>query len=80
VERAFVNIFPNIMGSPPSIARLRASVWESVFTSNFERYRRGNFQSMHQLTTLITGPSGTGKELVAQAIAAAAQSLPPPGG
>jgi hypothetical protein len=70
VERAFVNIFQNIVGSSPSIARLRASVWESVFTSNFERYRRGLFQSMHLITTLITGPSGTGKELVAQAIAA----------
>ncbi len=70
VERAFVNIFQNIVGSSPSIARLRASVWESVFTSNFERYRRGLFKSMHQITTLITGPSGTGKELVAQAIAA----------
>ncbi len=70
VERAFVNIFQNIVGSSPSIVRLRAAVWESVFTSNFERYRRGLFQSMHQLTTLITGPSGTGKELVAQAIAA----------
>jgi DNA-binding NtrC family response regulator len=70
VERAFVNIFQNIVGSSPSIARLRASVWESVFTINFERYRQGLFQSMHQITTLITGPSGTGKELVAQAIAA----------
>lgn len=70
VERAFVNIFQNIVGSSPSIARLRASVWESVFTGNFERYRRGLFQSMQQITTLITGPSGTGKELVAQAIAA----------
>ena len=70
VERAFVNIFQNLVGSSPSIARLRASVWESVFTSNFERYRRGLFQSMHQITTLITGPSGTGKELVAQAGAA----------
>jgi len=70
VERAFVNIFQNIVGSSPSVARLRASVWESVFTSNFERYRRGLFRSMHQITTLITGPSGTGKELVAQAIAA----------
>jgi DNA-binding NtrC family response regulator len=70
VERAFVNIFQNIVGSSPSIARLRAAVWESVFTSNFERYRQGLFRSMHQITTLITGPSGTGKELVAQAIAA----------
>jgi DNA-binding NtrC family response regulator len=70
IERAFVNIFQNIVGSSPSIARLRASVWESVFTSNFARYRQGLFQSMHQITTLITGPSGTGKELVAHAIAA----------
>lgn len=70
VERAFVNIFQNIVGSSPSIARLRGAVWESVFTSNLGRYRQGLFRSMHQITTLITGPSGTGKELVAQAIAA----------
>ncbi len=69
VERAFINIFQNIVGTSPSISRLRASVWESIFTWKFKRYREGLFQRMHQFTTLIIGPSGTGKELVAKAIA-----------
>ncbi|HEY5914325.1 MAG TPA: sigma 54-interacting transcriptional regulator, partial [Verrucomicrobiae bacterium] len=69
IERAFINIFQNIIGSSASIARLRASVWESIFTYNFKRYREGLYEGMSQITTLITGPSGTGKELVAKAIA-----------
>jgi len=69
VERAFINIFSNIVGSSAPVARLRAAVWESIFTCNFNRYRRGLFQRMREITTLISGPSGTGKELVAQAIA-----------
>jgi sigma-54 interacting transcriptional regulator len=69
LERAFINIFANIVGSSAPVARLRAGVWESIFTCNFSRYRRGLFQHMREITTLICGPSGTGKELVAQAIA-----------
>jgi hypothetical protein len=72
LERAFINIFTHIVGSSGPVARLRASVWESIFTCNFSRYRRGLFQHMREITTLICGPSGTGKELVAQAIACSA--------
>ncbi len=32
------------------------------------RYRRALYWRMGDFTTLVTGPSGTGKELVAQAI------------
>ena len=49
-------------------AQLRAAVWNSVFTSDFRRYLRVLFDHMGDFTTLIVGPSGTGKELVARAI------------
>jgi transcriptional regulator with PAS, ATPase and Fis domain len=44
-------------------------VWQSVFTHDIRRYRRTLYGRMSEFATLITGPSGTGKELVARSIA-----------
>ncbi len=71
LRRAFHLIFRHILGASMPAARLRAAVWQSIFTHDVRRYRRALYDRMGQLTTLITGPSGTGKELVAQAIALA---------
>jgi len=68
IDRAFLHIFKFIVGSSMPIAKLRAAVWESIFTHDMRRYIRGVHKSMRKITTLITGQSGTGKELVAQAI------------
>jgi len=68
VRRAFHHIFEVIIGDSMSSARLRAAVWQSIFTHDMRRYRRALYNRMADLTTLITGPSGTGKELVARAI------------
>ncbi len=69
IQRAFGFIFDNIIGSSIPAARLRASIWESIFTHDMRRYRRTMYAKMREFPTLITGPSGTGKELVARAIA-----------
>jgi len=68
VTRAFKHIFDHILGSSLHAARLRATVWESVFSCNLRRYSRWLYTNMGQVATLVTGPSGTGKELVARAI------------
>lgn len=66
--RAFIWIDRTIVGSSESTRRYRERVWESVFTHDMRRYRRRLFDRMAEIPTLITGPSGSGKELVARAI------------
>ncbi|HEV8586467.1 MAG TPA: sigma 54-interacting transcriptional regulator [Methylomirabilota bacterium] len=68
VRRAFHYIFRNIIGNSAPVVRLRAVVWQSIFTRDMRRYRRSLYQRMGDVATLICGPSGTGKELVARAI------------
>ena len=72
VRRAFHFIFHAIVGGSLPAARLRAQVWQSIFTHDLRRYQ-GAQQALYlrlgDVPTLVTGPSGTGKELVARAIA-----------
>ena len=70
VRRAFDQIFRSIVGTSVAAARLRAMAWESVFTHDMRRYRRYLYDKTGDFPTLVVGPSGTGKELVARAIGA----------
>lgn len=67
-RRAFHFVFHQILGTSLAAAKLRASVWESLFTHDPWRYLGQLRGRMHEASTLILGPSGTGKELVASAI------------
>lgn len=68
VRRAFYYIFRAIIGRSSVAADLRAAVWTSIFTHDMRRYRRSYYRQMGDFTTLIIGPTGSGKELVARAI------------
>jgi transcriptional regulator with AAA-type ATPase domain len=67
-RRAFTHIFHNLIGASRPAATFRAAVWQSIFTHDMKRYRRVLHRRMADFTTLITGPSGTGKGLAARAI------------
>jgi hypothetical protein len=69
IQRAFEQVFRDVIGGSMPAARLRASIWQSIFTHDMRRYRRTLYGRMGEFATLVTGPSGTGKELVARAIA-----------
>ncbi len=72
VRRAFHFIFHAIVGGSLPAARLRAQVWQSIFTHDLRRYQQPQqalYLRLGEVPTLVTGPSGTGKELVARAIA-----------
>lgn len=68
MRRAFLCIESLLRGSSRPTARLRAAVWNSVCPHEMRLYGQVLFDRMHDVTTLILGPSGTGKELVAAAI------------
>ena len=68
VRRAFHSIFTSIVGRSLAAAELRAAVWQSIFTHDMRRYRRALYATMGDVVTLITGATGSGKEVVARAI------------
>ena len=67
-RRAFHFVYHRILGTSRAASVLRSSVWESIFTCDPHRYLEHLQGRMHEVSTLILGPSGTGKELVASAI------------
>ena len=68
IRRAFDNTFRHLIGSSEAIIKLRADVWRSIFTHDVRRYSDTMYDKMCDFPTLITGPTGSGKELVARAI------------
>ncbi len=68
IRCAFHHVFRGLVGGSAPMARLRAAIWQSIFTRDLRRYRRGLHARLGDFATLVTGPSGTGKELVARAV------------
>ncbi len=68
LRRAFHYIHNEIIGDSAPIRRLRMQVWESVFTKDMMSYQQWMYHAVGRFPTLILGPSGSGKEIVARAI------------
>ena len=68
LRRAFLCLFNEIVGWTEPMRALRARVWESVFTKDMLSYQQWMHESVGRFPTLILGPTGSGKEIVARAI------------
>ena len=68
LRRAFLCLFNQIVGWSEPMRALRVRVWESVFTKDMLSYQQWMHQSVGRFPTLILGPTGSGKEIVARAI------------
>ncbi len=67
-RRAFFHTFNTLKGNSSVLNELRARVWDSIFTHDMRRYIRSLYDRMSDIYTLICGPSGSGKEVVARCI------------
>jgi DNA-binding NtrC family response regulator len=68
IRRAFFLSWRTLAGDAPVLRQLRARVWQSTFTHNMKRYLAQLHPYMGEINTLITGPSGSGKEVIARCI------------
>ena len=69
LARGFYYIFHKLVGGSAAMENLRIKVWESIFTSDFADYINTTYGKIKKIPTLIVGETGTGKEVVARAIA-----------
>lgn len=68
LRRTYIQVVQLIQGNSSPVRRLRGEIWESIFPHELRMYGTLLYSRMSDVPTLILGPSGTGKELVATAI------------
>lgn len=68
MRRAYFFISHYLIGRSPSMIRLRADLWENIFTHDLDLYHRFLCDRMEDYATLILGETGTGKGTAARAV------------
>ena len=68
MRRAFFFIHTSLIGNSPCMEKLRARLWNTLFTYDIREYAQNLIDKLEDFSTLMVGKTGTGKGLAAAAI------------
>ena len=68
IRRAFYFIYRGLIGQSLSMQAMRMNLWNNIFTHNIRHYEQTLWNRMEDFSTLLLGPTGSGKGAAAAAI------------
>lgn len=68
IRRAFYFIEKGLIGKCASMEKLRTNLWNNIFTHDIFHYEKYFWDKMEDFSTLLLGPTGSGKGTAAAAI------------